>query len=800
MIGANDFFGEIFGSVPDGAIEWNARIAKTMVRAGLAVVIIRPSDKQPACTLTAKQAQTADLLAQSEAREAGRLGWESVIHPCGVKHAITDEKDLNRVKVKELLADGANLAISVKHSTRRLAVADIDTAEQLDSFHRVAAERFPGMGDELGLTVKSPGVRAVDGEWLHKDGGHIWFEVPDDVELPTNRGKFSYCPCHGFKPQRPVCPSAWALYWGSGYVLVPPSVRPEGPYRLVGGAVPLLAWLVDMTAESAPSAPENGADGALGSFSDDPIDQWSAEHPWSELLAAAGFTPASHDSCGCETWTRPGSPAHTKSVTAHEPGTCSFPWTDDSSGHFPMHVWSDALGGDRSVTKLDFYAESNDITRGQAMERLGLGKLRSAELAVLDMMDLASPKDSEPVPSGGDSDVVDTEGDSDVTGASDDWTQDPELLLQIKRRALDLYVNDRARDFLQEIKVGQSWTPPAGEDDFSIAMHDAPEEPRYAIEKVLSEEGNAMISAQWKSGKTTLVLEVIRALCDEDKFLGVYDVRTSGNVALWNYELSKDMMDGWLRDTNMQRPERLRRLNLRGNRIPLETKQGQEWAIRWLAEREIRTWIIDPAVRAMIGWGSESSNDDVTVFTDALDTIKARAGVSEMIIAHHTGRAEMEAGTERARGATRWDDWPDARWILTRQTPPLETRFLRMMDRNGGELPERALAYDRNLRRVSLVGDGDPLAGTSRQTAAEAAFRVKVLEFVTVNPGLGQNAIMRALGVDSVRKIKTALEGLADGRRVYHIAGPNNSKQWFPGGFELPTAGEGSEPGNEISA
>jgi hypothetical protein len=63
------------------------------------------------------------------------------------------------------------------------------------------------------------------------------------------------------------------------------------------------------------------------------------------------------------------------------------------------------------------------------------------------------------------------------------------------------------------------------------------------------------------------------------------------------------------------------------------------------------------------GSGDENSNSDVGVFLDQLDIIKERAGVSNLILPVHTGRAQ-EQGIDRARGATRLDDWADVRWLL----------------------------------------------------------------------------------------------------------------------------------------
>lgn len=786
MIGQTDWFGEIFGSSPTGDISWNARVAKSAVRFGLGVVLIYPNDKVAACTLTAQQAQKADLEAQDAAKEAGNLGWTGVKHKCGVDHVITDEKDLNKVGAKRLLADGANLALAPGKGEFRFALADLDTTIQVEAFRRVWQRET---GEDVGMTVSSPGV-VNDGTWRHKDGGHVWFSVPEDVELPDRKGRFTWCECHEFRPwiddpenagKKITCPNAFAFYWGSGYALVPPSVRAEGPYRLMGSAVELPPWLSDMAGRSVAGTSESASDGVLGRFSDDPIDAWSREISWSDILIPDGFTPAGRDNCGCPTFTRPGDATHSKSVTAHEEG-CSLSWPDISTGHLPMHIWSDALGGDRTMSKLSWIAENRfggDVAA--AMRHFNLTRLREMPTLDIELWDSAviegDPKDLSTEISG-------TTSDTPSSALVEWWEATGRTSVEFRAEVERLFLRDRARAYIDEQMVRAEWTPPADEDDFSIRLLTTEPEMRYAIDGVLPENGNAMIFAQYKTGKTTFVMEAVRSLVDRSPFLGTYGVNTEGNVALWNYELAADMMDQWLSDVDLIHPERLRLLNLRGRRIPLHTKPGQQWTIDYLKRREIRTWIIDPAVRAMIGWGDENDNNAVTLFTDMLDEIKEKAGVSELIIAHHTGRTEMVQGEERARGATRWDDWPDSRWILTKLQGQ-DTRFIRMLGR-GKDQPERALQYEAEHRRVSLVGMGDPLASADRATYEDRAIAAKLLDFITANPGLSKNKVMDGIGLSSQRKATPILSALISQGQIYTIAGPNKSQLHYPAGSSQP--------------
>lgn len=373
-MGAPDLFKNTLGDFPEGDISTNALAAKALVKAGLAVVLIQPGAKKPACTLPSRELKKADLEAQEAARAAGNPNWQNIRHynsgNCGRAHAITDVKDLNRVRIRELLDNGANIGVVVGAGTTRVLVVDLDTAEQRRAFLRAWAM---ATGEEITepMTVASPGVMrvTVDQEevWDHKDGGHYWFTIPDHVDLPSSPGKF-------------VGEGDWVVYYSDAFALVPPSVRPEGPYRLTGSVTEAPAWLLEAVQADITERQERRAERAARMAAEGPkdIDAWAAETPWDVLLEAVGWTlTGAPDSCGCPTWTRPGSPAHLKSATAHEVGC---PIYDTSLGHGPLHVWSDAVEimGSKTASKLTFLAWSQHnedmkaAMRSQGIEPAGL--------------------------------------------------------------------------------------------------------------------------------------------------------------------------------------------------------------------------------------------------------------------------------------------------------------------------------------------------------------------------------------------------------------------------------------------
>lgn len=259
-----------------------------------------------------------------------------------------------------------------------------------------------------------------------------------------------------------------------------------------------------------------------------------------------------------------------------------------------------------------------------------------------------------------------------------------------------------------------------------------PDEPvQYAVEELLPVGGNALLAAQFKAGKTTLVTNLLRAYADNELFLGRFKVTPgSGRIAIFNYELSPSQYRTWLRDAQIVNTDRVTVLHLRGYRLPLTVPSVEDWVVGWLKDHDCTAWIADPFARAATGT-DENSNTEVGVWLDTFDVIKERAGISEAVLPTHTGRAVQEQGQERARGATRLDDWADVRWLLTKDEE--DNRYFRATGRDV-ELGEELLSYEPTSRSLTL-GGGD------RRWVANRAMSQRVLDFVNANPGAGVRAI-----------------------------------------------------------
>ncbi len=335
-----------------------------------------------------------------------------------------------------------------------------------------------------------------------------------------------------------------------------------------------------------------------------------------------------------------------------------------------------------------------------------------------------------------------------------------------RRRALEAEINlqrirRQARRHLENEDATASFREPPS--TFSLVEElQIPDEPViYTVDQVMPTGANVLLTAQYKAGKTTLANHLTACLADQEKFLGTFPITApDGRIALFNYEVDERQYRRWLRQLGIAAEPLVSVLNLRGYRLPLTSRHVEDWIVAWLAARDIAVWFVDPFARAFIGSGtSENDNTEVGRFLDTLDVIKTRAGVSQLVLPTHTGRAEFEEGQERARGATRLDDWADVRWMLTKDEN--DVRYFSATGRDV-EYPEAALVYDETTRRLRINGG-------SRKSARETKLDSAIISCVEATPGTSKNqleiAVKQVVPGATQEEIRAAI-GSAVGRII----------------------------------
>lgn len=346
MIGSN-VFATVFGASPAGDADSFTSVVKAAIREGFSPVLLQPGGKLPGCTLAPRTAQAEDRAAMDRAAAGGAQKITNVRHDCGFKHVLDDPAKVGSIVTRFAARYGSPLNLGLHLGRSRLIAVDVDTPAEREAF--VAwwdgvRSVNPPPGDAPGITQESPGsFDQVSQTWKHHGGGHWIFTVPEDWNAPAGKVVKG--------------PGGFAVMYGESYICVPPSSRPEGPYRLVGGTTPAPPVLLDLIAAGAAATERERTEFVLSH--DDPIEQWSAYWSWAALLEPDGWSESGRRTdCGCPEWTAPGEHASPKSATAHEVG-CTL--LDTSTGWGPLHIWTDhppeelvSSGG--TVTKLDYVA------------------------------------------------------------------------------------------------------------------------------------------------------------------------------------------------------------------------------------------------------------------------------------------------------------------------------------------------------------------------------------------------------------------------------------------------------------
>lgn len=227
--------------------------------------------------------------------------------------------------------------------------------------------------------------------------------------------------------------------------------------------------------------------------------------------------------------------------------------------------------------------------------------------------------------------------------------------------------------------------------------------PSWVVDGLIPFEGSTMLTGKFKSGKSTLMINLIQALTTGGKFLNRFDVPHAMNVAYVDMELGRDMAKRWIKELPNVNVDRLEYLNRKGRGYTLDMRSETlraKWA-RMLIERDVDVLIIDPLSPIMSALGvDENSNEVVRPMLDAFDSLVVEANLKGLVVSHHTGHQDPN----RARGATAFMDWASSFMSIIRQGEEYDSP--RIFRANGRDVAvdTAELLFDRPSRTLKLAG------------------------------------------------------------------------------------------------
>lgn len=349
----------------------------------------------------------------------------------------------------------------------------------------------------------------------------------------------------------------------------------------------------------------------------------------------------------------------------------------------------------------------------------------------------------------------------------DQYAQDEYVRIVAREKAKDR----RTRELAGELEVPDLL-------DFGAFLDQEDEAPQWRVDGLWPRQGNIILAAQYKAGKTTTVSNLLRSLADGDRFLGAFQVDpvTEGSIVLVDFEMPEIKLREWYRRQDVKKRDRIKIRAMRGhaNAFDLVNPTVRARWVSMLAAADCKVWIVDCLGPILSALGRDEDNKGVGPVLDALTTTAAEAGVEELLLVHHMGHV-----AERSRGASRLRDWPDAEWRLLRKkdednpfgdASPDAPRFFTAFGRDV-DVKEGQLHYDDATKRLTYS------QGSRKETGALQALAA-VLAYVERLPGRSGRDIEAAV-VGSGIPQKACRDALKHATGKYLVRtedGPRNSK------------------------
>lgn len=292
------------------------------------------------------------------------------------------------------------------------------------------------------------------------------------------------------------------------------------------------------------------------------------------------------------------------------------------------------------------------------------------------------------------------------------------------KRLAYLRADAAARATVRGDERGAATRPPLV--SLATLLEEPDEEAQWRVKDLWPASGRVVLSAPMKSGKTTLVGNLVRALADGTPFLGEFETVKAAKVALLDNEMDKRQTKRWLRNQEIVGRDDVVVVSLKGAVATfdiIDPLVRSEWA-KDLRDAGVDVVIFD-CLRPVLDAIGLSEDKDAGKFLVAFDALLREADVADAVVVHHTGHD----GT-RSRGDSRIRDWPDAEWRIRRDTttdhgPRTFSAFGRDVD-----LHEGGLMYDRETRHLTYTAGKGLIP-----TAADSALP-KILSAIQAKPGI----------------------------------------------------------------
>lgn len=345
---------------------------------------------------------------------------------------------------------------------------------------------------------------------------------------------------------------------------------------------------------------------------------------------------------------------------------------------------------------------------------------------------------------------------------SDELASDPKVKAKVAERVAKALIEVQVERAVKAIEhnaeggLPGSWSL----DDFLQRQF---EETGFIVDRLMKYGTNVHLVAAAKTGKTNVAINLVKALADGGKFLGVFDTKPiKGRICMMDFELDERQAQDWLKRIGIKNTSKVEVYPLRGMPNPFRSLEAMRELEEVLKILEIEFLILDPF--SSIYSGDANSNTEVKAFLKEIDGFKLRSGVQHLVIAVHAGRNQGQT-----RGASTLDDHPDALWYLQKSE---EKRYFKAVGRDI-DVSEAEIIFEPSTGEITFLE-------FSKKSDPMRSMMVKILVYVQKYPGCKASDIESGVRGGNTYKTK-ARKQLVEMGAVVEQPGAGGSKTYVLG-------------------
>jgi RecA-family ATPase len=287
---------------------------------------------------------------------------------------------------------------------------------------------------------------------------------------------------------------------------------------------------------------------------------------------------------------------------------------------------------------------------------------------------------------------------------------------QASRQFEHMLANREATTLFREHEALEDFTlgNPICYADFLAVKYDTP---AYRVQALWPAGGTALLAAYRKTGKSTMVSNIIYSLATGSPFLGcqVTPVEPDETIIHLNLEVAERTQQHYAHYFGSLDNVYIYNLRGRAHQFNILTDGIRARIADRLSAYNATVLVVDPLGPLLRAFGldeNKNSNDGGGAIVEALNQLAEEAGIQETLLVHHTGHGSQW----RARGSSVFGDAPDVLWNYRLGRHKLEeaddderekidpnARYFSATGRLDQDFEERRTYFDERTHRLSLT-------------------------------------------------------------------------------------------------